>query len=102
MALIKQPGQKIITVDIDPQKGVTADNIAAIASALKLDGAARKDAETVFPLLYKAFTEKDMSLLEVNPLIVMKDGHLFLALMADGGIYEFEPLALAKPQARAT
>jgi hypothetical protein len=22
---------------------------------------------------------------------VMKDGHLFLALMADGGIYEFEP-----------
>ena len=26
---------------------------------------------------------------------VMKDGHLFLALMADGGIYEFEPLASA-------
>jgi para-nitrobenzyl esterase len=23
---------------------------------------------------------------------VLKDGHLFLALMADGGIYEFEPL----------
>lgn len=23
---------------------------------------------------------------------VIKDGHLFLALMADGGIYEFEPL----------
>jgi putative lipoprotein len=28
---------------------------------------------------------------------VVKDGHLFLALMADGGIYEFEPLAKAKP-----
>ena len=24
---------------------------------------------------------------------VMRDGHLFLSLMADGGIYEFEPLA---------
>jgi para-nitrobenzyl esterase len=24
---------------------------------------------------------------------VMKDGHLFLSLMADGGIYEFEPVA---------
>ena len=24
---------------------------------------------------------------------VMKEGHLFLALMADGGIYEFEPMA---------
>ena len=23
---------------------------------------------------------------------VLKDGHLFLSLMADGGIYEFEPI----------
>jgi len=23
---------------------------------------------------------------------VMRDGHLFLSLMADGGIYEFEPM----------
>jgi hypothetical protein len=29
---------------------------------------------------------------------VMKDGHLFLSLMADGGIYEFEP-AEPSPQA---
>jgi para-nitrobenzyl esterase len=27
---------------------------------------------------------------------VIKDGHLFLALMADGGIYEFEPIAKEK------
>jgi heat shock protein HslJ len=27
---------------------------------------------------------------------VIKDGHLFLSLMADGGIYEFEPMAGAK------
>ena len=27
---------------------------------------------------------------------MMKDGHLFLSLMADGGIYEFEPAAGAK------
>ncbi len=30
---------------------------------------------------------------------VMKDGHLFLSLMADGGIYEFEPVAGAKSAA---
>jgi len=24
---------------------------------------------------------------------VIKDGHLFLSLMADGGVYEFEPMA---------
>jgi para-nitrobenzyl esterase len=28
---------------------------------------------------------------------VIKDGHLFLSLMADAGIYELEPLAEAKP-----
>lgn len=28
---------------------------------------------------------------------VVKDGHLFLSLMADGGIYEFEPVAQSTP-----
>jgi para-nitrobenzyl esterase len=28
---------------------------------------------------------------------IIKDGHLFLSLMADGGIYEFEPTGGAKP-----
>ncbi len=67
---------KIITVAIDPEKGVTADNLKALNDALKLDGDAANDGNTLFPILYKAFTEKDMSLLEINPLIVMKDGHL--------------------------
>lgn len=31
----------------------------------------------------------------------MKGGHLFLALMADGGIYEFEPIGPPKPAARS-
>jgi succinyl-CoA synthetase beta subunit len=68
--------EKIITVDIDPIKGVTPADIGKIADALALDGAAREDAKTVFPALYKAFVEKDMSLLEVNPLIVMTDGRI--------------------------
>jgi heat shock protein HslJ len=32
---------------------------------------------------------------------VIRDGHLFLALMADGGIYEFEPLPKSERQGRA-
>ncbi|WP_370676179.1 ADP-forming succinate--CoA ligase subunit beta [Pleomorphomonas sp. PLEO] len=68
--------EKIITVAIDPEAGVVASDVAAIVSALKLDGAAAKDAETLFPLLYRAFVDKDISLLEINPLIVLKDGHL--------------------------
>ncbi|HEY4192746.1 MAG TPA: ADP-forming succinate--CoA ligase subunit beta, partial [Mesorhizobium sp.] len=68
--------EKIVTVAIDPEKGVGTDDIAKINAALKLSGDAAKDGEKLFPILYKAFVEKDMSLLEVNPLIVMKDGRL--------------------------
>jgi len=68
--------EKIITVAIDPEAGVTADDVSKINAALKLDGEAAKDGEKLFPILYKAFTEKDMALLEVNPLIVMTNGRL--------------------------
>ena len=70
--------ERIITIGIDPSTGVTAADTEKISAALKLDGAGKEDARSVFPALYKSFVEKDMSLLEVNPLIVMKDGHLRL------------------------
>jgi succinyl-CoA synthetase beta subunit len=70
--------EKIVTVAIDPATGVTAADVKKLNAALKLDGDAAKDAEFILPTLYKAFVEKDMSLLEVNPLIVMKNGHLRL------------------------
>ncbi|MBB4052010.1 succinyl-CoA synthetase beta subunit [Devosia subaequoris] len=75
-AVAEHTPEKIITVAIDPVAGVTADDVAKINAALELDGAAAEDGKSLFPILYKAFTEKDMSLLEVNPLIVMTDGHL--------------------------
>ncbi|MEI5681880.1 MULTISPECIES: ADP-forming succinate--CoA ligase subunit beta [unclassified Mesorhizobium] len=68
--------EKIITVAIDPEKGVTAEDLKALNGALKLSGEAAADGEKLFPILYKAFVEKDMSLLEVNPLIVMTNGRL--------------------------
>ncbi|HBF30933.1 ADP-forming succinate--CoA ligase subunit beta [Rhizobium sp.] len=68
--------EKIVSVAIDPEAGVTADNLAALTSALLLEGEAKADAEKLFPILYKAFVEKDMALLEVNPLIVMKNGRM--------------------------
>src|SRR5690242_10043483 len=70
--------EKIVTVPVDPQTGVTQTEIRALCDALDLTGPAADDAQSVFPGLYKAFVEKDMSLLEVNPLIVMKNGHLRL------------------------
>ncbi|MEP9397551.1 ADP-forming succinate--CoA ligase subunit beta [Mesorhizobium sp. KR2-14] len=68
--------EKIITVAIDPDTGVTAADVAKLNEALKLSGEAAADGEKLFPVLYKAFVETDMSLLEVNPLIVMTSGRL--------------------------
>ena len=75
-AVAEETPDKIITLPINPETGVTEADCATLCDALKLDGDARTDGNALFPALYKAFTEKDMSLLEVNPLVVLKDGHL--------------------------
>ncbi|MNI08337.1 Succinyl-CoA ligase [ADP-forming] subunit beta [compost metagenome] len=68
--------EKIHTIAIHPEAGVTAENIAAINAALELTGDAAEDGKSLFPILYKAFVEKDMDMLEINPLIVMENGRL--------------------------
>ncbi|MEG1451997.1 ADP-forming succinate--CoA ligase subunit beta [Brevundimonas sp.] len=68
--------EKIHTIAINPETGVTAENIAAINAALELTGQAAEDGKSLFPILYKAFVEKDMDMLEINPLIVMENGSL--------------------------
>jgi succinyl-CoA synthetase beta subunit len=75
-AVAAETPDRIITLAIDPDKGVTEAVVNKLAAALKLEGAAAADAGALFPVLYKAFVDQDMSLLEVNPLIVMTDGHL--------------------------
>lgn len=75
-AVAEETPEKIHTIDVDFADGVTSAVADQVCDALKLDGAARTDGQSLFPLLYTAFVEKDMSLLEINPLIVMKDGRL--------------------------
>ncbi|NNE39554.1 MAG: ADP-forming succinate--CoA ligase subunit beta [Marinicaulis sp.] len=86
--------EKIVTVHVDPATGCMPHHARAVAAALDLDGAAAKQCGKLIPLLYKAFTEKDMSLLEINPLIVTKGGDL-LVLDAKMG---FDPNALFRHQ----
>ena len=64
--------EKITTIGITASKGCTDQDAAALANALALDGSARDQGMALFKTLYTAFTEKDMSLLEINPLIVTK------------------------------
>ena len=68
--------EKIVTVQVDPASGYSAYVGRRIAAALKLEGEQVKLCVKMIGQLYRAFVEKDMSLLEINPLVVTKDGNL--------------------------
>jgi succinyl-CoA synthetase beta subunit len=65
---------KIETIGIDPVTGICPHHVRRISQALKLSGDQLKQMSSVLTGLYRAFTEKDMSLLEINPLIVTNEG----------------------------
>ena len=67
---------KITSFSIDPATGFMPHYARHVADALGLKGAVAKQAESVLPKLYQAFLAKDMSLLEINPLVVTKSGDL--------------------------
>ena len=68
--------EKIITFSVDPATGFMPHHGRRIAAALGLSGDLAKQAAKVGQQLYTAFTAKDMAMLEVNPLIVTKDGKI--------------------------
>jgi succinyl-CoA synthetase beta subunit len=68
--------EKILTFSIDPATGVMPHHGRTLAKALGLNGALAKEAEDLTSRLYQAFLSRDMSMLEINPLIVTRDGHL--------------------------
>ncbi len=68
--------EKIITFSVDPATGLLPHHGRAVARALKLSGGAAKQAGKLAGILYKAFTAKDMSLLEINPLVLTGAGDL--------------------------
>ena len=68
--------EKIHTVHVDPATGLMPHHGRSVAKALALSGPAAKQCGKLIGQLYAAFVEKDMSMLEINPLIVMKSGDL--------------------------
>jgi succinyl-CoA synthetase beta subunit len=68
--------QKIVSFPVDPATGFMPHHGRRIAAALGLKGDLAKQAGKLGKSLYTAFLAKDMSLLEVNPLIVTADGKL--------------------------
>src|ERR1700743_1259878 len=68
--------EKIISFSVDPAPGVMGHHGRAVAKALNLTGDLAKQAEKLVSQLYTAFTAKDMAMLEINPLVVTKQGQL--------------------------
>jgi succinyl-CoA synthetase beta subunit len=68
--------EKIVTFSVDPATGVMPHHGRTVAEALKLSGDLAKQAEKLVTQLYTAFVAKDMAMLEINPLVVTKQGQL--------------------------
>ncbi len=75
-AVAEETPEKIITFSVDPAIGFMPLHGRKLAKALNLYGDLAKQAGKIGSALYKAFTTKDMSLLEINPLVVTKDNQL--------------------------
>ncbi len=68
--------EKILTFSVDPATGYQAFHGRRIAFALGLVGNQVKQCVALMGTLYKLFVDKDMEMLEINPLIVTTKGDL--------------------------
>lgn len=88
--------EKITYTSCNPVTGLADFQARQMAFSLGLEGKTVRDATGFLKGLYKAFIEKDMAMLEVNPLIVTTDGEL-VALDAkvtfdDNGLYRHKDI----------
>ena len=68
--------EKIFKVIVDPALGLTGFQSRQICFSLGLEGEAFKKGVGFLLSLYRLFIEKDCSMVEVNPLIVTKQGEV--------------------------
>jgi len=68
--------EKILSFSVDPATGLSDFHGRRIAFALGLEGVQVKQCVALIKNLYRAFRERDMEMLEINPLVVMTDGNL--------------------------
>ncbi len=68
--------EKVINFDVDPATGFMPHHGRTLAKALGLTGDLAKQCRKLGQTLYNGFLAKDMSMLEINPLIVTEDGRL--------------------------
>ena len=84
---------------IDPEIGLAPTDALALAMDLGFSGPQAKVAQSTIEAIYKAFTESDASLIEINPLAITDKGELLALdvkmIIDDNAVYrhpEFEKL----------
>jgi succinyl-CoA synthetase beta subunit len=75
-AVARETPGKIVTFSIDPVTNVCPHHVRTVAKALGLDAKQQKQISALLTKLHAVFVAKDMSLLEINPLIVTRSGDL--------------------------
>lgn len=68
--------EKILKIIVDPLMGVMPYQCRSLAFKLKMNDEQSKQLTKIIIALGKLFVENDLSLLEINPLVVTKSGHL--------------------------
>jgi succinyl-CoA synthetase beta subunit len=74
--MAKHHPERIMTLTVDEATGIMPHHGRRIAKALGLSGDLARQAEALVSKLYAAFVAKDMSMLEINPLVVTKGNDL--------------------------
>jgi succinyl-CoA synthetase beta subunit len=74
-AAARAPGA-LLKIVVDPVQGLGAAEAAGLAADLGMEGAAAEAVAELATTLYKAFIDHDASLIEINPLVVTRDGQV--------------------------
>jgi succinyl-CoA synthetase beta subunit len=89
--------EKIIHITIDPVLGLQSYQCRHVGKALGLDEKQRAQIAKILPAMYRMFLDKDLSLVEINPLIITHDGELQAldakVAVEDNALYRQQALA---------
>ncbi len=67
---------KIITTKIEIKKEIEENDLERIINTFQLNEAQKIEAKKLIQSLYQIVIQKDASLIEINPLVINKNGHL--------------------------
>ena len=75
-AVAQKNPEKIITTKVDFKKNLGLDDLKNILKIFKLDKRQMESATKLVNAMYEAMISKDASLIEINPLVVTKNGEI--------------------------